>query len=48
MVNVDIDEPIKATSSAGSFEPDSESVSQLVEMGFTIPQAKKALRETVR
>ncbi|KAF9269771.1 ubiquitin carboxyl-terminal hydrolase 14 [Marasmius fiardii PR-910] len=49
MEDPDIDDPIRlsAPGNAGSAqEPSSETVSMLADMGFTITQAKKALKET--
>lgn len=46
---VDIDDPIPATTGGGSAapEPPAEQVEMLADMGFSHAQAKKALRETV-
>lgn len=48
MDDSDIDEPIQPSSAGGRLpEPDPTQVDFLADMGFAIPQAKKALRETV-
>jgi ubiquitin carboxyl-terminal hydrolase 5/13 len=45
----DIDSPIQPVGqSASGPEPSAEQIGALADMGFTAPQARKALRETVR
>jgi ubiquitin carboxyl-terminal hydrolase 5/13 len=44
----DIDSPIQPVGqSASGPEPSAEQIGALADMGFTAPQARKALRETV-
>ena len=46
---IDIDNPIvQAPKGGGGPEPSPEQIGMLADMGFSIPQARKALRETVR
>ena len=48
-VCIDIDNPIaQAPKGGGGPEPSPEQIGMLADMGFSIPQARKALRETVR
>jgi hypothetical protein len=45
---IDIDAPIGQTTKGGRGpEPSPEQIGMLADMGFSIPQARKALRETV-
>jgi hypothetical protein len=44
---LDIDGPIVQTSKGGGAEPSPEQIGILADMGFSPPQARKALRETV-
>ena len=46
---IDIDAPIgvQIAKGGGGFEPSSEQIGMLADMGFSTPQARKALRETV-
>ncbi|TCD66348.1 hypothetical protein EIP91_001452 [Steccherinum ochraceum] len=47
MDDADIDAPIQLASAVGNTaEPSAEQISMLADMGFSAPQAKKALRET--
>ncbi|KAL5604310.1 hypothetical protein BROUX41_002283 [Berkeleyomyces rouxiae] len=49
MDDVDIDSPLvlgSSASAAGSLTADPEKIQMLTDMGFAVPQAKKALRET--
>jgi ubiquitin carboxyl-terminal hydrolase 5/13 len=48
MDDPDIDAPIQLSTMAPAPEADPDLVSTLQDMGFTLAQAKKALRETVR
>ena len=51
MDDSDIDSPLQRPSAPGGGrtvpEPDQNKVASLADMGFTVPQARKALRETV-
>jgi ubiquitin carboxyl-terminal hydrolase 5/13 len=51
MDDSNIDSPIQISSAPGGEgtapEPDQSQVASIADMGFTIPQARKALRETV-
>jgi ubiquitin carboxyl-terminal hydrolase 5/13 len=50
MEDPDIDDPIQATTASGTGggpEPSQEQIAMLADMGFSFPQARKALRETV-
>ena len=48
MDDSDIDSPIQLSPAPGGApEPDSTQVALLADMGFTVPQARKALQETV-
>jgi ubiquitin carboxyl-terminal hydrolase 5/13 len=46
---IDIDAPIVQTAKGGggAHEPSPEHIGMLADMGFSTPQARKALRETV-
>ncbi|EPQ61322.1 ubiquitinyl hydrolase [Gloeophyllum trabeum ATCC 11539] len=46
MEDPDIDAPIQTAGSSAGPEPSSEQIGMLCDMGFTQPQARKALRET--
>jgi ubiquitin carboxyl-terminal hydrolase 5/13 len=43
----DIDKPLSAAQPAASAEPTPEQINMVMEMGFSVPQSRKALLETV-